>query len=134
MQSDLARALTSLAKGELLRFEGVQGHAIAVFRGHVWITQNHDSRDIFVRAGETFGLDRPGLVLVEAIEPAALLLFDAAPAIARIPQSSHEFRRRADAERSGAIGEAVARAAKAMVGWLRRWGERTRAATSRAAS
>ncbi len=77
MDTSLSRALTQLAKGALLRVRDGQGKRIAVFHGHVWITQDNDPRDVMLCAGEGFTLDRPGLAIVQALEDTNLLVFEA---------------------------------------------------------
>lgn len=126
MQTDLARALTRLAEGELLRLEGLKGHAVAVFSGHLWITQDDDCRDIFVRGGETFALERNARVIVEALEPTSLLLFDATAAERAGSASATEFERGARTRRSGSILSAFARGISALARSLRRAVERAR--------
>ena len=36
--------------------------------GTVWITQQGDSRDIFLTAGQRFAFDRAGIALIGAVE------------------------------------------------------------------
>jgi hypothetical protein len=69
--------LRRLQPGEMLRIDGAQGSSIVVFRGLLWITQDGDPRDVFIGRGETFTIDRPGRVLVEAIDESRLLLLGA---------------------------------------------------------
>lgn len=76
MDSNLEHALTKLAQGTLLRIEGGQGQAVAVFRGLVWITQDNDLRDVIIGDGESFTLDRPGLAIVQALRDSSLLLIE----------------------------------------------------------
>jgi Protein of unknown function (DUF2917) len=83
MRTELDKVLTPLAKGALLRLHDGQGHGLAVFEGHVWVTQDDDRRDHLVQRGESFVFDRPGLAIVHALDDSRVLLFDtAAPAIA----------------------------------------------------
>ncbi|MGE5339386.1 MAG: DUF2917 domain-containing protein [Gemmatimonadota bacterium] len=74
MDSNLQHAVTRLERGALLRLNDVDGRNVAVCSGTVWITQDRDPRDVFVGPGETFRIDRPGLVLVQAIDDASLLV------------------------------------------------------------
>jgi hypothetical protein len=55
-----------LAPGELVRLDGARGTTLRVTRGTVWITLEHDTRDVVLAAGDTFTIDRGGLTLVEA--------------------------------------------------------------------
>lgn len=44
--------------------------------GMVWLTQENDLRDIFLRTGERFVFDRPGLVVIAAENGEARLRLD----------------------------------------------------------
>lgn len=85
MDSNLKHAVTELKRGRYLRLNAAVGHTVAVFRGMVWITQDHDPRDAFVGRGEAFRIDRPGLTLVEAIDDASLVVFEP-----RTAEAGHE--------------------------------------------
>lgn len=76
MDSSIRYALTQLPQGRYLRLHRVDGRSIAVFKGTVWITQDGDPRDVFVGPGETFFVDRPGLVLIEALDDASLIVLE----------------------------------------------------------
>ncbi|HEU0200244.1 MAG TPA: DUF2917 domain-containing protein [Burkholderiaceae bacterium] len=78
MDTSLAHAITRLPKGRLLRIPDAHGKGIAVFDGFLWITQQGDSRDFFVRAGETFTFDAPGLAVVQAFDDSQLIVFQSA--------------------------------------------------------
>jgi hypothetical protein len=55
-----------LAPGELVKLDGARGTTLRVTRGTLWITLEHDTRDVVLEAGDTFTIDRGGLTLVEA--------------------------------------------------------------------
>ena len=57
---------------QLLKVRGGIGHAIVCHSGSLWVTQQHDQRDIVLGAGESFALDRKGLVLVQALAQSAI--------------------------------------------------------------
>jgi Protein of unknown function (DUF2917) len=61
-----------LAAGQEFRLYDAAGWAIACRSGSVWITQEADTRDVFLNAGESFGLDRGGLALILARQNSAL--------------------------------------------------------------
>jgi hypothetical protein len=62
-----------LAAGELWRARGDQrGHVIICCHGVVWITQKRDVVDYMLQEGEIFIGTLPGLVLVQALEPASV--------------------------------------------------------------
>ncbi len=81
MDATTDSAVNNLQKGAVLTHAGAPGRGIAVFKGHVWLTQYNDRRDIVLGAGETFAFDRRGLVVVYALSDASLLLFDSADAM-----------------------------------------------------
>jgi len=53
-----------LNTGELLDINDGEGFTVECLEGAVWITQSSDHRDIVLKAGQSFTLDRPGLALV----------------------------------------------------------------------
>ena len=55
-----------LAPGELVQLDGARGTTLRVTRGTLWITLEHDVRDIVLAAGDAFTIDRGGLTVVEA--------------------------------------------------------------------
>ena len=63
-----------LKRNQLLKLRGGIGHAIVCYSGGVWLTQDGDERDIFLKAGQSFTLDRDGPALVQAFEPAAITI------------------------------------------------------------
>lgn len=63
---------------EVLDIRDGQGLAVRCLSGALWITQDGDSDDIVLKAGECFVLDRPGLALVTAPIGHATVLVEAA--------------------------------------------------------
>ncbi len=60
-----------LNKGQVWRVEGdLRGEVIHCEKGELWITQQGDLNDHFLKPGERFWVTRPGLVLVEATRAA----------------------------------------------------------------
>jgi Protein of unknown function (DUF2917) len=53
-----------LSTGELLDIDEGEGLTVECLEGAVWITQSNDPRDIVLKAGQSFVLDKPGLALV----------------------------------------------------------------------
>ena len=51
-----------------------KGARIAVVDGSVWITQEHDPRDVMLRPGQSFTLDRNGTAIIEALADAEVAL------------------------------------------------------------
>lgn len=78
------RVLAELAQGEVLSLRGTQGTGIAVSSGRIWLTQTRDPRDVILRGGERFRVNRSGMVVVEALEIANV----------RICESRRDARRR----------------------------------------
>jgi hypothetical protein len=68
------RHRTALPRGGLLRVMDGAGLTVRADSGRLWITQEQDVRDIFLRPGETFDLDRNGLALVYAVDPTEVVL------------------------------------------------------------
>lgn len=56
-----------LKKGDLWKTKRNVGLYLLCQEGMVWITQEGDTKDIFLKGGEQFGLDRPGLVIAQAL-------------------------------------------------------------------
>lgn len=50
-----------------LRIENAAGVVVEVSRGTVWLTQERDSRDHFLRAADWLRIDRPETVVISAI-------------------------------------------------------------------
>ena len=51
-----------------------KGSKISCRTGELWITQDHDIRDIVLEPGESFTLDSEGAVLVSAMAPSSVEL------------------------------------------------------------
>ncbi len=64
-----------LNKKELLNLgQDISGIRIVCGDGHCWITQSGDSRDHFVRAGESFTMESSGQLVIVAMTPSRLTL------------------------------------------------------------
>lgn len=96
MDSNLERALTRLDKDAIVRIDAGQGDTVVVFHGQVWITQDDDPRDVVLRAGESFTLDRPGTALVQALAESSLLIdrHERSSGAIDVPQPASLLRRR----------------------------------------
>ncbi len=58
-----------LRRDALIRLGGdVAGRVISCSKGVLWLTQAGTPGDHLIRAGEAFPIDRPGLVLISALE------------------------------------------------------------------
>ena len=49
-----------------VRMPDMRGTTLRVTKGSVWITQHEDSRDVVLRPGDTWVIERDGLTLLEA--------------------------------------------------------------------
>jgi hypothetical protein len=74
---DLTPAATHLRKGDILRLPHARGQRIEALHGGLWITIDHDLRDIVIRGGEGFTIDRDGDTLVSALDDASLVVLTA---------------------------------------------------------
>ena len=64
-----------LRSREVLNIRDGKGLTVRCMAGALWITQDGDTDDVVLRAGECFVLDRPGLALVSApLAPATVLV------------------------------------------------------------
>lgn len=61
-----------LGAGQVLRLHDAAGWAIACRSGSIWITQEADTRDVFLDAQDSFTLDRSGLALILARQDSAV--------------------------------------------------------------
>lgn len=74
MNIELNDTTIKLKSNEPVRLRGGTGNGIICLSGSVWITQEHDTRDIILEAGGCFVVDRPGLTLISAIRPGEILI------------------------------------------------------------
>jgi hypothetical protein len=63
-----------LARREELRITDGRELLIHVWQGSLWITQEGDTRDIVLEAGDSFRLDRNGVALAKAWDDTVLAL------------------------------------------------------------
>lgn len=89
---------------EMIRLEDAAGTRLRVLRGSVWITQDSDRKDYYLPATGTITLDRPGLALVQALEPVELVVWQPVPQISVAAQ----------------LARGLARVSRALAGWVAR--------------
>jgi hypothetical protein len=64
-----------LCRDELIRMRGNQsGTVISCQKGALWLTQTNRPGDHLIRPGEAFSIERPGVVLVSALEDSVCTL------------------------------------------------------------
>lgn len=63
-----------LGRGTLARIEEGAGMLVYVWDGELWITQEGDRRDYFVRGGQWFRVDRGGATLLHVMSRAGITL------------------------------------------------------------
>lgn len=67
-------SVTALRSQQLLRIDGARGRRLTVFSGRVWVTQEGDAGDVFLRNGESLRLTRGGRAIVQALSDAKVAL------------------------------------------------------------
>jgi hypothetical protein len=72
--AELHPASITLRKGQVHRIRHARGQRIESLGGSLWVTIDNDLRDIFVRPGEGFSVDRPGATLISALDDARFVL------------------------------------------------------------
>jgi hypothetical protein len=77
---------TTLPRHVSISLHDRAGDRIECVAGVLWITQDRDPRDIVLRAGESFRLDRNGRTVVFALADARFALHRAAPGKALAPR------------------------------------------------
>jgi hypothetical protein len=55
-----------LRDGDSLNLSDARGTTLRVTRGTLWVTQEHDTRDVVLRAGDVWTVERQGLTIIEA--------------------------------------------------------------------
>ena len=74
MKIEFPASRIALAADQFVKLEDAVGVRLVSRCGSVWITQDGDSRDIVLEAGEAFVLDRVGPSIVQALGPAVLAI------------------------------------------------------------
>jgi hypothetical protein len=89
-----------LCRDEMIRLDGdVAGRVISCRKGILWLTQTGNPGDHLIRAGGAFSIERPGAVLISALEEALYtvsggrrrLLVAAWPFLSAIPRMARRF-------------------------------------------
>jgi len=87
----------ALAARSVHRIDNGKGTKVTCVTGVVWVTQEHDARDIILSAGQSAVLDRRGLAVVFAFKDALITTGSAQqlPAPASLPARSRAYADRA---------------------------------------
>jgi hypothetical protein len=76
MNANSDHHLQRLGTGKLIGIDHGEGSRVECIEGALWITQSNDPRDIVIKGGESFVLDRPGLAHVCAAAGPAVVAVD----------------------------------------------------------
>jgi Protein of unknown function (DUF2917) len=76
MDARFHASLAALDRGEFLTLDRGRGRTVAVCSGAVWLTQDGDERDVFLRSDERHVLEPRGPVLIEALAPTQLIVLE----------------------------------------------------------
>jgi len=71
--------VSALPKGQLLAFGGRRGARIESRRGAIWITQDGETDDVVLDAGQSHVLERDAPVLIQALDAACVSVQAAGP-------------------------------------------------------
>ena len=55
-----------LSHGDLAELSDARGTTVRVTKGTIWMTQEQDTQDVVLRAGDVWTVERQGLTLLEA--------------------------------------------------------------------
>jgi hypothetical protein len=66
--------IIDLASRETVRLPDIRGATLRVTRGTAWITQQNDTQDVVLRAGDTWVVEHDGLTLLEAQSAATVCI------------------------------------------------------------
>lgn len=76
--------LLDLVNGDLLELDDARGTTLRVTRGALWVTQERDSRDVVLGAGDTWTVESHGLTIGEARGDAAVVVIGSGFTEARV--------------------------------------------------
>ncbi len=70
--SDAPGPICRMAKGESATFDRPAGRVVDCLRGSVWITFDHDPRDVVLDGGRSHVVDRDRRMMIHALEPSTV--------------------------------------------------------------
>ena len=77
MQVEIDTSTLTLAGESLLAIQDAPGTRILVRTGSVWVTQEGETKDSVVRAGEVFTIRKSGRTVISALQASTLSLISA---------------------------------------------------------
>src|SRR5947208_3062578 len=92
--------LIDLAAREAVTLQDVRGATLRVTRGTLWLTQENDTRDVILRVGDDWVVERDGATVLEAQDETIVCVVGrqvsdaAAYADRRAPQTASDWRDR----------------------------------------
>lgn len=93
MQLEIDSSTLTLARDTLLSVQNGRGTRLLVRSGSIWVTQEGESKDSVVRAGQVFTICKAGRTVISAFEAATLSLISADASEAAVLR--HRLRRSA---------------------------------------
>lgn len=85
MEVDLDGAKFRIEESARFQVRDSPGHEVCCSDGKVWITQEGEMRDVFLRASECFVLNRSGLAIISLLGTTELQLRDTRSTNSRPP-------------------------------------------------
>ena len=82
----------ALSRGSVAQFHHARGTTLTVTAGSLWITQDDDSRDITLDAGQTWTIERHGTTLVQAQRDSVVAVVGRAASVRGAPAWSQRLR------------------------------------------
>jgi Protein of unknown function (DUF2917) len=76
MDSDLLRAAQHLSSDAVVTLDGAPGRRVAVLRGRLWVTVDHDLADHVLAPGQSFTAHDARRLTLSAFEPSDYLVLD----------------------------------------------------------
>lgn len=74
MNTDLKLPAIALRHGQTHRIDAGRGLRVLCLTGTLWLTQDHDLRDIVLEAGDGATIERDGLSILTALDDAQFVL------------------------------------------------------------
>lgn len=87
---DFAMPDFAMPKGSMLKIEDGRGIVLEVKRGMLWLTQEGDTRDRYIAAGDWLRLDGDGLAIANALKRTVVCIAAAEGADSRPPKLTRD--------------------------------------------